>query len=43
VIVLDASVVIDLLLAIAPHADTIGKIVSAQERRLYAPHLLDAE
>ena len=41
-IVLDASVVVDLLLDLAPHANRVGDIVLTQ-RQLYAPHLLDAE
>jgi predicted nucleic acid-binding protein len=43
VIVLDASVVVDLLLALPPHAQAISARVRAEAPRLAAPHLLDAE
>jgi predicted nucleic acid-binding protein len=42
-IVLDASVVVDLLLDLPPHARTIGERVLAEAPGLAAPHLLDAE
>ena len=41
-IVLDASVVIDLLLNIQPQATAISSRI-ATSRQLYAPHLIDAE
>lgn len=40
--VVDASVIIDLLLGIGPHAPTIRDLLRT-ERRAAAPHLLDAE
>ncbi len=42
-IVLDASVVIDLLLDVAPVSDRIAEHVRAHDGDLHAPHLLDAE
>src|SRR5579862_5259697 len=42
-IVLDASVVIDLLLDLPPHADAIARLVAREAPALAAPHLLDAE
>jgi predicted nucleic acid-binding protein len=42
-IVLDASVVVDLLLNTAGQAQAIVRIVIEHERHLCAPHLLDAE
>lgn len=42
-IVLDASVVVDLLLDTEAQAQAIARIVIEHERRLCAPHLLDAE
>jgi predicted nucleic acid-binding protein len=43
VIVLDASVAVDLLLDTAPHSDAIAENVRAHDGELHAPHLLDAE
>jgi predicted nucleic acid-binding protein len=43
VIVLDASAVIDLLLALPPHGATIAELVRTHAPHLFAPHLLDAE
>jgi len=43
VIVLDTSIVVDLLLALPPHYDTILARVRDHARELAAPHLLDAE
>ncbi len=42
-IVLDASVVVDLLLGLAPHAAEISRLLVAEAPQLFAPHLLDAE
>jgi predicted nucleic acid-binding protein len=42
-IVLDASVVVDLLLDTDAQAKAIARIVLENDRRLCAPHLLDAE
>ena len=42
-IVLDASVVIDLLLGLPPHGATIASLLVAEAPNLYAPHLLDLE
>jgi len=43
VIVLDASVVVDLLLDLPPHAATIAARIRAEAPALAAPHLLDVE
>lgn len=42
-IVLDASVVVDFVLLIGPHHDTIVRRMGEHARALAAPHLLDAE
>ncbi len=42
-IVLDASVVVDLLLGLPPHDATIAGVVRAEAPNLFAPHLLDVE
>src|SRR2546427_567108 len=42
-IVVDASVVVDLLLHIPPHAETIRQRLRREVPNLAAPHLLDAE
>ena len=42
-IVLDASVVLDFLLALEPHAAEIARRIRAAGGALAAPHLLDAE
>lgn len=42
-IVVDASVVVDLLLGIAPHFERIASRLLVRARSLSAPHLLDAE
>ena len=42
-IVLDTSVVIDLLLDSPPYAEVIARRVAAEAPELYAPHLLDVE
>jgi predicted nucleic acid-binding protein len=42
-IVLDASVVVDLLLGLPPHDATIAGLLLAEAPNLFAPHLLDAE
>jgi predicted nucleic acid-binding protein len=42
-IVLDASVVVDLLVGIPPHAQTIAELLRVEAPHLFAPHLLDAE
>jgi predicted nucleic acid-binding protein len=43
VIVLDASVVVDLLLGLPPHESEIAELVRAGAPNLFAPHLLDVE
>jgi predicted nucleic acid-binding protein len=43
VIVLDASVVVDLLLSLPPHHVTIARLLRKSAPNLFAPHLLDAE
>lgn len=43
VVVVDASVIVDLVLDLPPHAARIGQRLSAPETALAAPHLLDAE
>jgi predicted nucleic acid-binding protein len=43
VIVLDASVVVDFVLALPPHRDTIVRRIGEHARELAAPYLLDAE
>lgn len=42
-IVLDASVVVDLLLDLSPHAEQIATLIRLEAPALAAPHLLDAE
>ncbi len=42
-IVLDASVVVDLLLGLPPHNVTTADLMRAHRPHLFAPHLLDAE
>ena len=42
-IVLDASVVLDLLLRLPPHFERIARRIAAAAPGLAAPHLLDAE
>lgn len=42
-IVLDASVVVDLLLGLPPHDATIAGLLLAEAPHLYSPHLLDIE
>ena len=42
-IVLDASVVVDLVLDLAPHADTIRRRLSAEAPEMLTLHLADAE
>ncbi len=42
-IVLDASVVVDLLLGLPPHDATIAGLLVAEAPHLFAPHLLDVE
>lgn len=42
-IVLDASVVVDLLLGLPPHEATISALLIAEAPNIFAPHLLDAE
>lgn len=42
-IVVDASIVIDLLLDVQPFADRIAEVLEQHEGDLHAPHLLDAE
>lgn len=42
-IVLDATIVVDLLLALPPHAETIAARIARSAPQLAAPHLLDAE
>lgn len=42
-IVLDASVVVDVVLALPPHYETILEQVREHSRELAAPHLLDPE
>jgi len=42
-IVLDASVLIDLLLGIPPHADAVAELLASEAPQLFAPHLIDAE
>lgn len=42
-IVLDASVVVDFVLALTPHYEAIVDHVREHARELVAPHLLDAE
>ncbi len=42
-IVLDASVVVDLLLHLPPHAEAVEARLLAEAGELAAPHLLDAE
>ncbi len=42
-IVLDASVVVDLLLGFAPHDATVAALLAAEAPAVFAPHLLDAE
>lgn len=42
-IVLDASVVVDLLLGTRPQAKTISREIRTQGIDLHAPHLIDAE
>lgn len=42
-IVVDASVVVDLLLGIPPHFERIAARLVAHARSLAAPHLIDAE
>lgn len=42
-IVLDASVAVDLLLGTPPHAPAIRERIVAEEGELAAPHLLDVE
>jgi len=43
VIILDASVVVDLLLDLPPYAEQIATRLTAEAPGLAAPHLLDAE
>jgi len=43
VIVLDASVVVDFLLDLPPHAEIIAARIQAEAPALAAPHLLDVE
>ncbi|MEP6862770.1 MAG: type II toxin-antitoxin system VapC family toxin [Deltaproteobacteria bacterium] len=42
-IVVDASIVVDLLLGLPPHDATIARLLLAEAPNLFAPHLLDAE
>ena len=42
-IVLDASVVVDLVLGLAPHDATIANILAAETPNIFAPHLIDVE
>lgn len=42
-IVLDASVIVDLLLGLPPHVATIARFLRAETPHLFAPHLLDVE
>lgn len=42
-IVLDASVVVDLLLGLPPHDAVITRLLRAEAPHLFAPHLLDVE
>lgn len=42
-IVLDASVVVDLLLGLPPHDATVAGLLAAEAPQVFAPHLLDAE
>jgi predicted nucleic acid-binding protein len=43
VIVVDASVVVDLLLGLPPHDLAIANLLRAETPHIFAPHLLDAE
>jgi len=43
VIVLDASVIVDFLLGLPPHAPAIAERIRAEAPELAAPYLLDAE
>lgn len=42
-IVLDASIVVDLLLGLPPHESAIADLLRAEAPHLFAPHLLDVE
>ncbi|MHB8877510.1 MAG: type II toxin-antitoxin system VapC family toxin [Myxococcaceae bacterium] len=42
-IVLDASVVVDLLLGLPPHDATVAALLAAEAPHVFAPHLLDVE
>jgi predicted nucleic acid-binding protein len=43
VIVLDASVIVDLLLGLPPHDATIAGLLTEEAPNIFAPHLLDVE